>query len=175
MGLISVAKASDSWTNLPMTNGKGPTRTVLLTDNSVSGSADPIWYIDTQSFYDLDTGVRYLRVTHILDLLIASDETIKFDLSFGTSYDPWVDPKGVMVDDSGQCTVTQSTTDTRFWTQTAADYYYTCNNYACTNSASLTKFRSALASDYSASQDSQNDWTTPLIDNDPKKPFCQAL
>ena len=98
-----------------------------------------------------------------------------FDLAFGTDYDPWVDPKGIKIEDSGRCTVARSTLDTRFWTQTASDFFYTCNNYACTNSAAVTTFRSGLAADYSASQDSQSDWTAPVTDDDPDNPFCKPL
>ena len=75
----------------------------------------PIWKIETQSYLDLDTGVRSLRVTHTLDMLIKADQTVLFDLAFGTDFDPWVDPKGIMIEDSGRCSVTRSTEDTRFW------------------------------------------------------------
>jgi hypothetical protein len=60
-------------------------------------------------------------------MLISADQTVLFDLAFNTDFDPWVDPKGIMIEDSGRCTVAQSTLDPRFWTQTAGDFYYTCN------------------------------------------------
>jgi hypothetical protein len=111
----------------------------------------PLWKIETQSYLDLDTGVRSLRVTHTLDMLIAADQIVVFDLAFGSSYDPRVDPKSIMFEDSGRCTVSRSTLDTRFWTQVASDFYYICSSFACTSSSSTGVFRSGIPADYTAS------------------------
>jgi hypothetical protein len=59
--------------------------------------------IETQTFLDRDTGIQWLRVTHTLDMLISADQTVLFDLTFNTDFDPWVDPKGIMIEDSGRC------------------------------------------------------------------------
>lgn len=62
----------------------------------------------------------------------------------------------------------QNTQDTMFWTQTASDYYYVCNNdYDCV-------LGGGASADTTRSSDANNleDWTEPLADDDPLSPFC---
>ena len=51
----------------------------------------------------MDTGYRWLRVTHYLKSNIAKDDVVTFDLSFTSSYDNWIDPLNDMIEDSGRC------------------------------------------------------------------------
>lgn len=57
----------------------------------------------TYSILDLDTGIRWLRIEHTLVANIAYSDTVTFEVVFESSYDPWVDPANIMVEDSGWC------------------------------------------------------------------------
>lgn len=79
--VMTVVTATDSWTSAPATNIAKKKTNYLLGLKAPQVNADPqtvkeidmvkpIWKIETQTFLDLDTGIRWLRVTHTLDMLI---------------------------------------------------------------------------------------------------------
>lgn len=142
------------------------------TNGATTASEDNyVWKIITQTFYEVDTGYRWLRVTHVLNANIAADDVVTFDLSFTSSYDNWIDPKNDMIEDSGRCTVQQNADDTRFWTTSVTDYYWQCDEVDCTNSGSSI-WRSGS---YSATADTVNDWVVAVEDDDPEDRFCTPV
>lgn len=96
-----------------------------------------------------------------------------FDLSFGSSYDPWVDPKNDMIEDSARCTVQQNTNDSRFWSTTVTDYYNKCDAADC----SLTTLSTGVwrSGTYTATADTTNNWVVAVTDDDPQDRFCTAM
>lgn len=91
-----------------------------------------IWTIETSSFFEQDTGYRWLRIEHTLYANIHADDTVTFDLTFSSDYDPWVDPLAI-IEDSGRCSVAMNSDDNRFWTTTVTDYFWKCSLVSCSN------------------------------------------
>lgn len=118
----------------------------------------------------MDTGYRWLRVTHYLKRNIAADDVVTFDLSFTSSYDPWIDPKNAMIEDSGRCAVQQDADDNRFWTTTVTDYYWQCTDVDCANDSNV--WRSGT---YTDTEDTVNDWEVGITDDDAEAPFCTPM
>jgi hypothetical protein len=85
--LIGVVCAEDMFYSETISNSLDGITTTLLKD------ADdvPIWEIETKTYYDLDTGYRWLRVTHTLTANIAADDIVQFELAFSSDFDPIVD------------------------------------------------------------------------------------
>ena len=79
-----------------------PTATTLMKNPDTDAI---IWTVTTQSFYEYDTGFRWLRITHDLYTPVAADEIVEFELAFSSSYDPIVNAQALMVDDSARCIV----------------------------------------------------------------------
>ena len=105
--LCAVAvQASDMWTGSTVINpsdvGKAA---VVLLKNPTKTTDNNIWTISTQTILDMDTGYRWLRVTHELTAKIQATDVVTFDLTFSSDYDLWVDPLNNMIDDSGRCSV----------------------------------------------------------------------
>lgn len=121
----------------------------------------------------MDTGHRWLRVTHYLKANIAATDIVIFDLSFTSSYDDWIDPKNDMIEDSGRCQVQRNADDTRFWTTTVTDYYWKCAEVNCSiSSLGTAVWRTGT---YTATADTVNDWEIGIIDDDPKDRFCTPM
>lgn len=57
-----------------------------------------VWSIKTESFFDLDTGDQWLRITHYLTADVHADDQVTFGISFQTSDDPWTDPTKIIED-----------------------------------------------------------------------------
>ena len=88
-----------------------------------------------------------------------------------TEYTPWVDPKNLMIEDSGICELSINSVDARFWNMNAYDKYVKCDDQNCSN-ASLTEWRSGT---YTSTSDDTNNWEIPYMDNDYENPFCVPL
>ena len=58
------------------------TKTILLQDLATAGSPVDLWWMETMSIYDHDTGDQWLRVTHTLVMDISSDDIVSFELAF---------------------------------------------------------------------------------------------
>lgn len=122
--LLGAANASDSFTGRTVTNALDGQTTKLFYNPSTS---QDIWTMKSQTFYDLDTGHRILRLTHTLYANIAADDKVTFMVSFTSpDYDPWSDAMNVLFEDAGECVATINADDNRFWTTTADDYYWVC-------------------------------------------------
>jgi len=122
------------------------------------------WKVTTQSSYDIDRGESKLRVTHFYTGKIFATDQIEFELAFKTKLDPFYSQSKVLYEDSATCKVIRGTTDTRFWSQSAVDAHYLCNDIAC--SGVITKTTDTTPGDV--------DWKCPVIDDDPSAPFCGA-
>ena len=96
-------------------------------------SSNYIWRFFIQSIYEVDTGYRWMRITHELNANIHYSDTVTFELAFTSDYDQWTDPVNDMLEDAARCIVSQNADDTRFWITTTEDYYYTCANVNCSN------------------------------------------
>lgn len=166
--LYAAVAASDSFTGTTITNALDGSETVLFKNPLTSQN---IWTVHSQTFYDLDTGFRVLRLTHTLVANIAATDTVTFQISFNSDYDPWVDPMNLMFEDSGICEATINADDDRFWTTTASDYYWVCQTIGC-NLSTLTEWRSGA---YTSSEDTQNDWEIGVTDDDPSDMFCTPM
>ena len=167
----SKARAEDLFGGSTAVNSLDSTTPVVLMEDP--STSDPIWTIITQTFYDYDTGFRWLRVTHDLYLPVAADDIVEFELAFSSDYDPEVNGQTIMVDDSARCIVQQNPDDTRFWTTTVQDYYWVCSELDCSNpDLSTSVWRSGS---YSASQDTVNDWHVGVTDDDINNPFCTLM
>ncbi len=73
--LVGAVLASDSFTGTTIINALDGTDTVLF-KNPVTPS--DIWTMHSETFYDLDTGYRVLRLTHSLVANIAATDTVTF-------------------------------------------------------------------------------------------------
>ena len=67
---------------------------------------------------------------HLLTADIKSTEEVTFEISFRSASNPPVDVK-TLAEDAGKCVIglSSTATDKRFWTQTADDTYYKCDDY----------------------------------------------
>lgn len=102
--LVALINATDSTTGSIVTNSAQTTTATTILKTAVSGgTSTDIWTVQIFSFFDLDLGESWFRVTHTLTKNIAYDDVVVFDLSFTSDYDPWVDPLNVMIEDSGRC------------------------------------------------------------------------
>lgn len=126
------------------------------------------------SYYDHDSGYEWIRVTHTLVENVAADDTLTFRLNFQSSTDDWVDPKNIMIEDVGECVMTISASDTRFWDQTPKDKYVKCSAQNCANSA-ISANDGWMTGEFTISADSQEDWYCPVADDDKDAPFCTPL
>ena len=148
------------------------TSTVILKDYTTQ---DTIWSIDTMSYYEHDTGYEWVVVTHYLTEWIAADDKITFSLAFQTSYDPWTNPKDLMVMDVGQCELQLNANDIRFWDQTPYDKYIACDEYTCASTDISSNNDAWMTGTVTTKDDSQSDWYCNMSDDDPDNPFCTAL
>ncbi len=104
--LVALVHSTDQTTGAIITNAAQTTTPTTILKTAVSGeTSTDIWTVEVFSFYDLDLGESWFRVTHTLTKNIASTDVVLFDFSFTSSYDPWVDPLNVMIEDSGRCSV----------------------------------------------------------------------
>lgn len=168
--LAVAASATDYFEGITVQNAleADKVKTVLIKD-----SADTeIWSIETESYFEEDTGDRWLRVTHYLTANIHADDVVTFDISFQSSYDPWTDPTNI-IEDSGRCTVEMDADDNRFWTTTVTDYFWYCADVACSNSAlSATTW---YTGSFTESEDDVNDWEVAIVDDNPNDRWCTPM
>ena len=127
------------------------------------------WVLKSMSVFDWDNGLEYFRITHELDALIKPTDEVSFELSYGSASDPWTN-KQVIAEDSVMCKMTRNTQNTKLWTQTASDSYYSCSDILCLGKAvggigELVK---------NTDTNSTSDWTVPLEDDDEEAPYCTA-
>lgn len=71
--------------------------------------------------------------------------------------------------DSAVCKMTRQTTNTQFWNMVAEDYYYKCDQETCANTAIQV---TNPAPNKIQTDTLKTDWTAPVLDNDPLKPYC---
>lgn len=132
------------------------------------------WTLTTQTVFDEDSGKESLRVTHTYGGPLKAGSEIRFEMIFRTLSDPFTD-RAVMESDSGVCKMKIDTQDTRFWITTAEDGSYDCTNTIC-GTYDNTKTPGVYTASYKGpanfKQDTKNDWTVPLKDNDITKPMC---
>jgi hypothetical protein len=147
------------------------TTNMLLDYSKTTPSDHPIWWMESESIYDHDTGYQWLRITHHLKEYIAEDDIVSFDLQFMSEYDPWVDPKNLMIEDSAVCELAINTADTRFWNMTPYDKHVKCSDQNC-SSSTLNAWRTGT---YTSTLDTINDWEIPYDDDDKDDPFCVPL
>ena len=137
--------------------------TLAAAENSIK------WTIDVETVYDEDSGIESLRVTHNYVGPLRATEEIRFELVYRTKSDPFTDRK-IMEADSGVCKMKRSVTDTRFWTTTTEDQYYKCEAEICATASPA--FVYAFPTPDKAVTDTTNNWTVPILDNNPDAPFC---
>ena len=93
---------------------------------------------------------------------IASNQIVSFELKFSTN-DIKIDPINYLNYDAVRCYMINNSQDTRFWTQTAYDGYYVCEDAACVTPGVTWE---------DDSSPSDIDWKTPIIDDDYNDKFC---
>jgi hypothetical protein len=170
--LFGAAYASDSFTGSTITNAADGTTTVLFKNPTTTPETD-IWTMHSQTFYDLDTGYRVLRLTHTLYANIAATDKVTFMVSFTSDVDPWSDAMNFLFEDAGECVATINPDDDRFWTTTADDYYWVCQTLGCSLTGSGSYgWRSGS---YTSSSDTINNWVIGVTDDDPRDPFCTPM
>ena len=168
--LVLAASATDYFEGITLTNAGEADKTAVVLLKDADDAT--IWSIETESFLEEDSGDRWIRITHTLNANIEADDIVTFDLSFSSDFDPWTDPLN-MIEDSGRCIVQMDTDDNRFWATTVEDYYWTCSDVDCSNSALASAvWRSG---DFTESEDTTNDWEVGITDDDPNNKFCTGM
>ena len=125
------------------------------------------WVLKTYTAKDEDKGISYLRFQHELEAPILPTDEVSFEIAFTTQNDPWTN-KSTIAEDSAVCKMTRSTQNTKLWTQTSEDKYYTC---ATTSDCKL--IINDTTNTFEGNADGTgNDWTNPLADDDEESPYC---
>ena len=159
LALLSAYAYADDPNEYSVERTSGSYVTTNLVDLTTSGIK---WDMQHKSVFDEDTGYHWLQIIHTVEADIASTDEVSFELSFTSAGDPWTDRKNIIAEDSGMCSISISSSDSRFWVQTATDQYYQCADQACStiNAAATT--------------DSTIDWEVFGLDDDADEPFCSS-
>ena len=127
------------------------------------------WMMYTQTVFDEDSGIEYLRVKHTYTGLIKASNQVRFELVFRSASDPFVDRK-ILESDSGVCLMSINGNDNRFWTMSTQDGYYKCDTTE--TCGQTTAAWSTFPTPDKIQTNTVNRWTNPVIDNDVTNPMC---
>ena len=84
------------------------------------------WDVSVTSVYYEDTGLKKVRITHTLTGMVWADDVVLFELAFRPgSLGSTVD-KASIGEDYVQCEMSQSSSDTQYWTAKVAEGFYEC-------------------------------------------------
>jgi len=121
------------------------------------------WTINSYGLYNLDLGVQYIALEHILKTPILATDNVMFELKFlGSQVALNSTQTALMSHDVARCSVSMNTAKTVQWNQAAKDGYY--RNVVVSGVTTSTYYN-----------DVKQDWSVWKIDEDPTAPYCKYV